>query len=725
MGRVLLDKSGKLLRLDGEQRFPAALVLVRCRACLLRLQLARPAEETNVKVSTLSPSGSGKSSESSQKTLNDCSQGAGMSEIANHSYEFGRFSLRTADRVLLRDHETVPLTPKALDILLILVENYGRIVKKDDLMKRVWPNTFVEEGNLTQNVSLLRKALGESASGPQFIETVPRRGYRFVAPVTEGVTNETYSQVGRVAAPVVLPNGNRSETQLREELAEGKAERVASSSPVPRFLRGRQRAVTLAASLGALILLAGGVNYFSGRGRAVVSNNTAIQSIAVLPFVDNSAAQDLEFLDDAIAASLVNSLSKLPKLRVVPRSVMANYKGKNIDPRQVGKELNVRAIVTGRVHRHGDTISIQADLIDLDSVSQIWGQHYDRRLADILLVHEEISRDIFENLRLKLNVEEQKQLEAYRLYLRGRNAWNKRTREALQDAIENFQKAIDTDPSYAAAYAGLADCYNMQVIYGVRQPKDAFPKAKEAAIKALEIDSSLAEAHTSLAFTKFRWDRDRVEAEREFRLAIQHKPGYAPAHQWYSSYLAAYERFDEAIAEAKRAEELEPLSLIASSHLAWILYLSGKTDQSIEQCNKMLNRDPNFFPARRYLGLAYQQKGMHDKAIAEFQRGLQLSGSPLMLALLGHAYAISGKTAEAQKVLGELRELQNQRYVSAYTVAAIYAGLGDKDEVFQWLEKAFEERDVWLMNLKVDPVFIKLRSDSRYQNLLTRAGLRP
>lgn len=649
-----------------------------------------------------------------------------MSEIASHSYEFGRFSLKTADRVLLRDHENVPLTPKALDILLILVENYGRIVEKDDLMKRVWPNTFVEEGNLTQNVSLLRKALGESASGPQFIETVPRRGYRFVASVTEGIANETNGRAEKTLTAAASPNVSHSKVLLAGQAGNVEGELVTVSSPAPRFLGVPRRVAALAATLVALILIVGGVSFFSGRGRAVESvNPNAIQSIAILPFVDDSAGQDLEFLDDEIAASLVNSLSKLPKLRVVPRSVMTNYKGRNIDPRQVGKELNVRAVVTGRVHRHGDTISIQADLIDLDSVSQIWGQHYDRRLADILLVQEEISRDIFENLRLKLNVEEQKQLEAYRLYLKGRNSWNKRTREAMQDAIENFQKAIDIDPTYAAAYAGLADCYNMQVIYGVRQPKDAFPRAKEAALKALEIDSTLAEAHTSLAFTKFRWDRDRVEAEREFRLAIQHKPTYAPAHQWYSSYLAAYERFDEAIAAAKRAEELEPLSFIASSHLAWILYLSGKTDQSIEQCNKMLHRDANFFPARRYLGLAYQQKGRHDKAIAEFQRGLQLSGSPLMLALLGHSYAIAGKTADAKKVLAELRELQNQRYVSSYTVAAIYTGLGDKDEAFRWLEKAYEERDVWLMNLKVDPVFAKLRSDSRYQNLLTRAGLRP
>ena len=642
-----------------------------------------------------------------------------MGEQTSEFYEFGRFRVKSEERVLLRERELVPLTPKAFDILLTLLENDGRIVHKEDLMKKVWPNTFVEEGNLTQNVSLLRKALGESANGPQFIETVPRRGYRFVAPVSKiNVTNgEPLREIPNNPLPPHAPPSLTEEptpAPRKSELETRKLKLETISRRVPAI------ALTLAAVLATVV----GIAYLGGRDKAGAST-TAIQSIAVLPFVDDSPDADAEFLDDEIAESLVNSLTKLPKLRVVPRSVMIGYKGRNVDPRKVGEELNVRAVVTGRVHRHGDTISIQADLIDLDSVSQIWVQHYDRKLADILLVQEEISRDIFENLRLKLNVEEQKQLEAYRLYLKGRNAWNKRTPEGLQQGIDYFQQAINTNPNYAAAYAGLADCYNMQVIYGVHQPKEGFPKAKEAAVKALEIDETLAEAHTSLAFVKFRWDRDRVEAEREFQLAIKYKPTYAPAHQWYSSYLVALERFDEAVREARRTQELEPLSFIASSHLGWILYLSGRNDEAIATCTKILNLDPNSFPARRYLGLAYEQKGMYPQAVEEFQKGVKLSGSPLMLALLGHAYAASGKTAEARQVLTDLHELETRRYVSPYTVAAIYTGLGEKDQAFKWLERAYEERDVWLMNLKVDPVFAKLRSDKRFQDLLTRAGLRP
>ena len=636
-----------------------------------------------------------------------------MGQQDNHSYEFGRFRLKIAERLLLREGEIVPLTPKVFDILVALVENGGQVVAKDDLMKRVWPNTFVEEGNLTQNISLLRKALGETPGGVQFIETVPRRGYRFVAETSETWDDEVHSG-----------NGHR-ETTLEGTLEENTlaSAPLVSNSNAANQAVGLKRTPLFAMAAGVVVIGILGLVYFTGWGKA--ESESSIQSIAVLPFIDESSDPDAQYINDKIAESLINSLSKLPQLRVVPRSVVAGYKGKEIDPRKVGQELNVRAVVTGRMRRHGDIISIQADLIDLDNVAQLWGQHYDHKLSDVLLVQDDISRDIFENLRLKLNVEEKKQLEAYRLYLKGRNAWNKRTGDALQQAIEFFNQAIAIDPNYGEAYAGLADCYNMLVVYGRLKPKEGFPKAKDAATKALEIDESSAEAHSSMAFIKFRWDWDRSATEREFQTAIKLKPAYAPAHQWYSSYLVAVERFDEAIAEAKRTEELEPFSFVASSHLGWIYYLSGQNDKAIEQCRKILEMDPSSFPARRYLGLAYEAKGMYAEAIAEFQTGVKLSGSPLMLALLGHAYAASGKTAEAKQVLNDLQQLQEQRYVSPYTVAAIYAGLGDQDQAFKWLETAVEERDIWLMNLKVDPVFAKLRSNRQYTDLLARIRLRP
>jgi DNA-binding winged helix-turn-helix (wHTH) protein/TolB-like protein/Tfp pilus assembly protein PilF len=634
-----------------------------------------------------------------------------------HFYEFGRFRINTGDRVLLRDQEIVQLTPKVFDILVALVESSGQVISKDSLMKKVWPDSFVEEGNLTQNISLLRKALGEGQNGHQFIETVARRGYRFVAPVLEsrdGGPDSTRDNATASAA-VVEP--------ATEPTSEGEPVSASQAVAVQYVIGGlkRHRRVSLAALL-ALVLAAAGIVYFTRGGKAVDGSSSVIESIAVLPFVNEASDTDAEYFSDEITESLVNNLSQLPKLRVVPRSVVLNYKGHETDPRKIARELNVRAVLTGRVHRRGDTLSIQVDLIDATNVAQMWGQHYDRRVSDILLVQEDISRDIFENLRLKLSVEEQKQLEAFSLYLKGRNSWNKRTEDGLLQGIDYFQKAIEVDQGYAPAYAGLADCYNMLVVYGISQPKDAFPKAKEAATKALSIDGTLAEARTSLAFIKHRWDWGREDAEREFQLAIKSKPSYAPAHQWYSSYLVAMGRFDEAIAEAKRAEELEPLSFISNSHLGWILYFAGRYDDAIAHCKRLLDVDPNFFPARRYMGLAYEQKGMYAEAIDQFQQGVKLSGSPLMMSLLGHAYAASGKKTEAQRILAELAE-QKQRYVSPYTVATIYAALGEKDQAFKWLEKAFEERDIWLMNLKVDPVLKNLRSDQRFANLLQRIGL--
>lgn len=643
-----------------------------------------------------------------------------MSEQVKQFYEFGRFRINSAERLLLRDQEIVPLTPKVFDMLLTLVESSGEVVSKDFLMKKVWPDTFVEEGNLTQNISLLRKALGEGQNGHQYIETVARRGYRFIAPVRlslDGVSGFSRESAGLDTVSLGEPGRTTTLNSGSDSLSRnGVVEYVTSGA--------KRHPQAVFASLLVLALMAAALIYFLGDSKAVVGSNTVIESIAVLPFVNEAADADAGYFTDEITESLINNLSKLPKLRVVPRSMVLNYKGSETDPRKIARDLNVRAVLTGRVHRRGDMLSIQVDLIDVANVSQMWGQHYDHRVSDILLVQEDISRDIFENLRLKLSVEEQKQLEAFSLYLKGRNSWRKRTEDGLLQGIEYFRKAIEVDQNYALAYAGLADCYNMLVVYGISQPKEAFPKAKEAATKALDIDGTLAEARTSLAFIKHRWDWARADAETDFQLAIKSKPTYAPAHQWYSSYLVAMGRFDEAIAEAKRAEELEPLSFISNSHLGWILYLAGRYDEAIEHCKRLLEVDPSFFPARRYLGLAYEQKGMYREALYQFEQGVKLSGSPLLMSLLGHAYAASGKTTEARRMLYELGQ-HKQLYVSPYTVATIYAGLGEKDQAFKWLETAFEERDIWIMNLKVDPLFKPIRSDERFANLLRRTGLVP
>ncbi|MFL6214521.1 MAG: tetratricopeptide repeat protein [Blastocatellia bacterium] len=684
-----------------------------------------------------------------------------------HIYEFGRFRLDATERTLWRGGELVPLTPKVFGILLALVENSGHVVQKDELMRQVWPDSFVEEGNLTQNVSLLRKALGETVDGKPYIETVARRGYRFVASVTragngqatDSASLRTLSEMATAHATAETPARHAFALEpltAASALAEGAADHDGNDAmatlfdPPPPALtpaanneaglhvtsrlepesvtratlwsRLRRRRAALVAGVVLLVLALVAI-YFSRAGKATAVGN--LDSIAVLPFVSDTDDAETEFLNDRLAENLINNLAQLPKLRVVPRSLSLNYKGSTSDLQRVGRELGARAVLTGRIHRQGDTLSIQADLIDVANLSQVWGRHYDRKIADLLLVPEDISKDIFENLRLKLSVEEKKQLEANRYYLLGRNALNKRTAGGLQQGIEYFQKAIDINPDDAAAYAGLADCYNMLVVYGIRTPKDAFPLAQEAALKALELDDNLAEAHTSLAFIKHRWNWERQDAEREFQRAIKDKPSYGPAHQWYSSYLVAVERKDEAIAEAQRAAELDPLSFSTGIHLGWIYYMAGRYDEAIAHCRKLLAVDAGFFPVYRYLGLSYEQKGMYKEAIAAFERGIKLSGSPLLVALLGHAHAASGNRAEAQRVLGELQEMAGQRYVSAYTVAAIYAGLRDNNRAFEWLEKAVAERDIWLMNLRVDPVFKELRTDHRFKALLLRLGLIP
>ncbi|HKQ04204.1 MAG TPA: winged helix-turn-helix domain-containing protein [Blastocatellia bacterium] len=671
-------------------------------------------------------------------------------------YEFGRFRLDRAERTLQRGGEPVSLTPKVFGILLALVENSGRVVGKDELMRQVWPDSFVEEGNLTQNISLLRKALGETSDGKPFIETVARRGYRFAASVRQSADGEA-AQAGangdltarHAFAPPLSTDGAVTDVTLDRTTGDNGAAAVAvaarpayvstatasdvgsvASSVATRRrlitgIRGRllrQRVALLAA---IVLLVAATVAFIFFRANRATSGSGNIDSIAVLPFVADAGDAETEFLNDRLAENLINNLAQLPKLRVVPRSLAFNYKGNMADLQKVGRELGARAVLTGRIHRQGDALSIQADLIDVANVSQIWGRHYDRKIADLLLVPEDISKDIFENLRLKLSVEEKKQLEASRYYLLGRNALNKRTAGGLQQGLEYFQKAIDIDADDAAAYAGLADCYNMLVVYGIRMPKDAFPLAQEAALKALELDDNLAEAHTSLAFIKHRWNWERQDAEREFLRAIKDKPAYGPAHQWYSSYLVAVGRTDEAIAEARRAAELDPLSFSTGIHLGWIYYMAGRYDEAIAHCLKLLAVDPGFFPVYRYLGLSYEQKGMYKEAIAAFDRGIKLSGSPLLVALIGHAYAVAGNRKEAERVLDELQEMSGQRYVSPCTVAAIYAGLRDSERTFEWLEKAIAERDIWLMNLRVDPVFKEMRGDRRFKAILLRLGLIP
>lgn len=456
-----------------------------------------------------------------------------------------------------------------------------------------------------------------------------------------------------------------------------------------------------------------------------------IDSLAVLPLLNVSADPDAEYLCDGVTESIINTLSQLPKLRVAPRSTVFRYKGREVDPQEVGQDLGVRAVLTGRVFQHGDKLIIGAELVDVVNDSQLWGERYNRKLSDILEVQEEIAKEISENLRLRLTAEEKRRLtkrytentKAYQLYLKGRYFWNKRTKDELKKAIEYFNEAIEKDPTYALAYSGLADCYVVLGIFGALPPNEVMLKAKMTSMKSMAIDDTLAEPHASLAYVRAFYEWDWSGAEREFERAIELQPNYAVAHHFYSFYLAAMGRLDEAIVEEKQAHELDPISLIISTNIGMYLYYARQYDKAIERCRKTLRMDPTFFPAHIFIGLAYEQKGMYEEAVAELEKAISLSGGDLSLAGLGHAYAVSGKRDEAQKLLNELNEQSQQRYVSPYYMAMISAGLGEHDQSFEWLDKACKDRSGWLVFIKVDPNLDGLRSDPRFTDLLLRIGL--
>jgi serine/threonine-protein kinase len=457
----------------------------------------------------------------------------------------------------------------------------------------------------------------------------------------------------------------------------------------------------------------------------------AIDSLAILPLVNASGDPDAEYLSDGITESIIKNLSQLPKLRVMARSTVFRFKGRDVDARAAGAELRVRAVLTGRVVLRGDALSIRAELVDAQDGSHLWGEHYNRKLSDIFAVEEEISKEISENLRLKLSREQKKRLTkrytedsvAYQTYLKGRFYWNKRTEDALKRGIDYFQKAIDIDPGYALAYAGLADSYNMLAGYSTLAPRDAFPKAKAAARKALEIDDTLAEAHTSLAFVMLAYDWDWAGADRAFRRAIALDPTYATAHHWYSLYLVLISRTEEALDEVGRAQELEPLSLAISTTRGWILHLARRYDAAIEAYNKTLEMEPAFPLARRRLGQTYLEKAQFTAAVAEIEKAAKVSRDTETLAALGHAYAVSGNRLEAERILDELNTLKTQRYIPSFFIARINAGLGERDLTFEWLDRAFDERYGMLAYLKIDPAFDTLGSDPRLDALMKRVGI--
>ncbi len=486
----------------------------------------------------------------------------------------------------------------------------------------------------------------------------------------------------------------------------------------------------IAVVVAVLALVVAGV----GLAAYLRSRNTevAIDSIAVLPFVNQNQDPDTEYLSDGLTESIINSLTQLPGLRVSPRSSVFQYKVKDVDPMKAARDLGVRAVVTGRLLQRGDNLTISTELLDVRDNKQVWGEQYNRKLADALAVQQEISREITDRLRLKVSGEEQKQLtrrdasnaEAYQLYLKGRYYWNKRTAENIKKAMDQFQQATDLDPKYALAYVGLADCYMVLEEYAGTPASETLPKARAFAQRALELDGSLAEAHTSLAYAYhqlWRWD----EAETEFKRALKLDPNYATTHHWYSLHLRDVGRFDESETEIKRAHELDPVSRIIAVNLAQVYLFKGDVNSSIEESRKVVDLDPSSARAHGQLGLGYLKQGRYSEAIAEFKKAIELSASDRgSFRNMGYGYAKSGKRTEALNFLKEVQARFDKHEAVGADVAAVYAGLGDKDQAFVWLEKDFQVRSGRLARTIWEPYFESLRSDPRYADLRRRMGLK-
>jgi len=576
-------------------------------------------------------------------------------------YEFENFRLDAAHLMLYQDDREMEFAPKVVETLLALLERPNEIVSRDELMARLWKDSFVEEANLTQYIYLLRKALGKTSGGKDMIETLRRRGYRF---------------------------------------------------------NGKIRSVSVAGAQPSQ------TSTFRGKRNV----RTKVGSLAVLPFENESADANTEYLSDGITETLINRLAEISALRVVARSTIFRYKGGNLSPQEVGNEIGVDAVLTGRVLRFDKHLIVRTELVDTVNGWQLWGRQYDRHTSDVLELQETISNEISENLRLKLSAAEQERMtkrytessEAYDLYIKGRYYLNKRLIQTIEQAAMYFQKAIDLDPSYAPAYIGLADCYPLLSLYGALTPDQAYPRARAAAEKALEIDHGLTKAYNALGVVKLFYEWDWPGAELAFQRAIELNPGYPDAHQRYGMFLTAMSRFDEAATEFEKARELDPLSLITITLSAYPYYYGRRFDKAVERLRDVIQMDENYSMAHFRLGLTFAQQRDFKNAVKELDRSTQLSGDRDTVAALGYVHGLAGDSAGANAALDELEERENAGFVSAYDRALVNVGLADHEAAIDWLERAYEERSYWLIYLKVDPVLDPLRGNPRFIALVQK-----
>ena len=615
----------------------------------------------------------------------------------NKFYEFGPYRLDQHARVLLRDGVIVPLTPKVLDTLLALVENRNGVVSKDELLRLVWPDSFVEESNLAQNISVLRKALSQPPDQVTYIETIPKRGYRFVPEV-------------RIAAAMAPPVA------------------VAPQMAIPSAVTGaRGRTRILAVAVALALCAAAAFWYYRQRQ----PGTPEVHSIAVLPLKNLSGDPQQEYFADGITELLTEELSKALPVRVTSRTSAMLYRGTGKSLPVIARELNVDAVLEGSVVRSGNRLRVTMQLIHGQSDRHLWAETYDRDLVDVLTLQMEIARAVAHEIRAKTAPRGRLRTaavnpNAFEAYLRARYYLSQRTGPEVNKAISWYQKAIEEDPAYAPSYAGLADCYNQlgTVMIGARSPRDSRKLAMAEANRALEIDPELAEAHAALAYSNlYEWNW--TSAEQGFERAIALNPNYAPAHLWFAHYLAARGQFDRALQEVRLAGDLDPLSPITQTQIGWILMYARRIPEGIAQYRKVLEQNPTYSWAEWQLGTALIFLRDYDAAIETLQKaGARAAPSPSVLGTLGMAYGLAGQPKEARKLLDELFALSRRRYISPHSILHIYIGLGDRDKAFEWMEKSYQDRTNGMAWLAVWPGFDPLRSDPRFDMYLRRIGLK-
>jgi DNA-binding winged helix-turn-helix (wHTH) protein/TolB-like protein/Tfp pilus assembly protein PilF len=640
-----------------------------------------------------------------------------MSDLPKKVFEFGPFRLDGAERVLLRDGQPVPLTLKAFAVLMLLVEKNGHLVEKDELMNRVWAGSFVEEGNLKVTVSMLRKALEDDQAENRFIETVPRRGYRFVASVRE-LSTETSEVIvrERTTATITVEGDEKSgQPALRKAL-------VAKE-------RSRRRLWQVGIASAALVGLAIGGLYI-WRNRA--APNPQLKSVAVLPFRPLVAENRDEALELGMADALITKLSNIKQIVVRPTSSILKYQDNEQDPLAIGREQKVDLLLEGKVQRAGDNIRVTVQLVRVADGLPMWAGKFDEKFTNIFSVQDSVSRQVADALVLQLSGEQRQQLakrytdnvEAYSLYLKGRFFWNKFTPEGLEKAIDYYKQAIALDPNYALAYTGLSVAYNVQGAFGVVPPAQTWIDARRTAQRAVELDDTLAEAHSALGAVKLLYEWDWAAAEKELKRAIELNPNHAEAHELYGFYSWVVGDFEKASSEIKRALELSPTSPILNLDLATTFYYQGKNGEAIDAYRTVRELDPNmlgllFIPAQ-----AYERNRQYDRAIDECERAISAFGrDPGVLSALGYAYGSSASHDKAEEISRELETKWKARYFSPTILALAHTGAGNKDRAFAWLTKAYESRDPQLIWLAAEPQFESLRPDPRFQNLMRQMGI--